>query len=263
MPLLGQPRRDAIMARLGARSAVRVGELADTLGVSPECIRRDLVALERRGLLVRVHGGAVPPPAAHLGDLQSRMRRLPDSKAAIAAVAVSTFVRADMNLFLGGGSTIHAVAEHLPQPMRLRVVTNMVDTAVAAAQGRHRQVVITGGTLHPDYHITMGEPNLATLRAQRFDLAMVSAHALEPERGATDPHEMAAEIAQTLCGSAREIVLLADRAKFARRSRFQSLPFERVTALVTDGPPPAPFDTILRHAKVRVIWPGMAREIPT
>lgn len=251
------------MARLKARNEVRVGELAAALGVSPECIRRDLMALERRGHLVRVHGGAVPPPAAHLGGVHDRMQRLPGSKAAIAEAAVNTFVRADMNLFLGGGSTILAVAEHLPQPMALRVVTNMVHTAVVAAQGGRRQVVLTGGTLHPDYHVTTGEPNLAMLRAQRFDIAMLSAYALEPERGATDPHETAGEIAETLCSSARQIVLLADRAKFARQSRFQSLPFERMTALVTDGPPPAPFDTILRRARVRVIWPGMVRENPT
>lgn len=263
MPVLGQARWDAILSRLRTRNEVRVGELAATLGVSPECIRRDLVALERRGHLVRVHGGAVPPPAAQLGDVRGRMQRLPGSKAAIAEAAIDAFVRAEMNLFLGGGSTVHAVAEHLPQPMALRVVTNMVHTAVTAAQGGRRQVVLTGGTLHPDYHVTTGEPNLAALRAQRFDVAMLGAYALEPGRGATDPHETAGEIARTLCTSAREIVLLADRAKFARQSRFQSLPFERMTALVTDGPPPAPFDTILRRARVRVIWPGKTGENPT
>ncbi|MEK2492760.1 LacI family DNA-binding transcriptional regulator [Kitasatospora purpeofusca] len=59
-------RQDAILRRLRRSGSVRVAELAEQLGVSPITVRRDIVAMEQHGLLVRVHGGAMlrrPPKA--------------------------------------------------------------------------------------------------------------------------------------------------------------------------------------------------------
>ena len=36
-----------------------INDLADALGVSAETIRRDLLVLEKKGSLSRIHGGAV------------------------------------------------------------------------------------------------------------------------------------------------------------------------------------------------------------
>ncbi|MFF2042810.1 substrate-binding domain-containing protein [Kitasatospora sp. NPDC058170] len=59
-------RHDAILRRLRRSGSVRVAELAEQLGVSLITVRRDIVSMEQRGLLVRVHGGAMlrrPPKA--------------------------------------------------------------------------------------------------------------------------------------------------------------------------------------------------------
>ena len=59
--LLAAERRAHVLATLGRDGAVRVAQLMDELGVAPVTLRRDLAQMEREGLLVRVHGGAVPP----------------------------------------------------------------------------------------------------------------------------------------------------------------------------------------------------------
>lgn len=61
--LLENERHDAILDALQSRASVRTEELAAELGVSGMTVRRDLRALEERGLLRRVHGGAVPAKA--------------------------------------------------------------------------------------------------------------------------------------------------------------------------------------------------------
>ncbi|WP_203580717.1 LacI family DNA-binding transcriptional regulator [Microbacterium hibisci] len=58
--LLAAERRAHVMATLERDGAVRVAQLMDELGVAPVTLRRDLAQMEREGLLVRVHGGAVP-----------------------------------------------------------------------------------------------------------------------------------------------------------------------------------------------------------
>ncbi|MDR2974779.1 MAG: substrate-binding domain-containing protein [Propionibacteriaceae bacterium] len=52
-------RRESILAELGANGSVRVTQLSKQFKVSPITIRRDIDALARRGLLLRVYGGAI------------------------------------------------------------------------------------------------------------------------------------------------------------------------------------------------------------
>lgn len=68
--LLAAERRAHVMATLERDGAVRVAQLMDELGVAPVTLRRDLAQMEREGLLVRVHGGAVPA-ASGLDDLEA------------------------------------------------------------------------------------------------------------------------------------------------------------------------------------------------
>jgi len=59
-PPLAARRRTHVLDALSRDGVVRVSELMDELGVAPVTLRRDLAQMEREGLLVRVHGGAVP-----------------------------------------------------------------------------------------------------------------------------------------------------------------------------------------------------------
>ncbi|POX43884.1 hypothetical protein C3489_37375, partial [Streptomyces sp. Ru71] len=58
-----EQRHQEILRRLRESGSVRVSDVAGELGVSPITVRRDVEALAERGVLVRVHGGAVLPEA--------------------------------------------------------------------------------------------------------------------------------------------------------------------------------------------------------
>ena len=58
---LAASRRDLIIDALARTGSVRISQLQEELGVTPVTLRRDLPLLEQQGLLVRVHGGAIPP----------------------------------------------------------------------------------------------------------------------------------------------------------------------------------------------------------
>ncbi|MFF8319551.1 substrate-binding domain-containing protein [Streptomyces bobili] len=59
-----EERHQEILRRLRERGSIRVAEVAAELSVSPITVRRDVEALAERGLVERVHGGAVLPEAA-------------------------------------------------------------------------------------------------------------------------------------------------------------------------------------------------------
>lgn len=61
-----QKRKEVILALLVEKGKVLVNELAKDMNVSEKTIRRDLDKMEKEGLLVRSHGGAVRPDMAEL-----------------------------------------------------------------------------------------------------------------------------------------------------------------------------------------------------
>ena len=57
---LAAARRAHVLSALSRDGVVRISQLIDDLGVAPVTLRRDLAQMEQEGLLLRVHGGAVP-----------------------------------------------------------------------------------------------------------------------------------------------------------------------------------------------------------
>ncbi|GAA1896683.1 substrate-binding domain-containing protein [Streptomyces durmitorensis] len=64
MRVLTEERREAILRMVERRGTIKVKEAAAEMGVSAVTLRQDVRDLAGRGLLVRVHGGAMSPAAA-------------------------------------------------------------------------------------------------------------------------------------------------------------------------------------------------------
>ncbi|MGB0876482.1 MAG: DeoR family transcriptional regulator, partial [Mycobacterium sp.] len=61
-----EERQQAIASLVITRGRASVTELAKAYDVTTETVRRDLAALDRGGMVRRVHGGAVPVRALQL-----------------------------------------------------------------------------------------------------------------------------------------------------------------------------------------------------
>ena len=60
MTMYAEERQQAMAQLVAERGRLSVNVLAERYDVTTETVRRDLSALERMGLVRRVHGGAVP-----------------------------------------------------------------------------------------------------------------------------------------------------------------------------------------------------------
>ena len=97
-------------------------ELSEELGVSEDTIRRDLRKPAHEGLLLRVHGGALPASPA-MGNFAERENIRHDGAIAIGRAAASMVQQAQV-VILDGGTTSREVARHLPQQLKATVVTH-------------------------------------------------------------------------------------------------------------------------------------------
>lgn len=109
------------MERLRDADQVAVADLASATGASEMTVRRDLDHLAARGVLRRVHGGAVPAaPSGIEPPFAARATEAVAAKRAIAAAAAE-LIRDGETIVLDSGTT----ALELARLLRGRAVTVM------------------------------------------------------------------------------------------------------------------------------------------
>ena len=109
--VISSQRQHLILSRLRTRGAVRITALSRELGVSAMTIRLDIADLADKGLLKRVHGGAITTSALLSEPLFSVKSQMDIGlKDAIARTAVDYVSPADV-IAIGGGTTAHVFAQ--------------------------------------------------------------------------------------------------------------------------------------------------------
>ncbi|GAA4821461.1 DeoR/GlpR family DNA-binding transcription regulator [Streptomyces ziwulingensis] len=221
------------LARDGGR--VDVVSLAEEFRVTAETIRRDLKALDRAGLVRRVHGGAIPAGRLDLEpDLAARESTAADEKDRIARAALAE-LPAEGTVILDAGSTVARLAAVLPPRTALTVVTHSLPTAARLADHPGIQLHLIGGRVR---HRTRAAVDAWALRAYgeiRADVALVAANGFSAAHGLTTPDLAEAAVKRAAVAAARRVVLLADSSKYGQEhfARFGGL--DDVDLLITDS----------------------------
>jgi DeoR/GlpR family transcriptional regulator of sugar metabolism len=214
--MLAPQRRARILTELDRRGSVRVSELVDILGVSDMTIRRDLDALQEKGELYKVHGGAtrrIDRSAEEPGFLAKSSREQAE-KEAIAARAAQ-LVEPGAAVAISAGTTTHALARHLTTVPELTVVTNslpVADTFYSSSR-TDTTVLLTGGLRTPSDAL-VGPIAISALRSLHADLVFMGVHGMDPGTGFTTPNLMEWETNQALVACGRALVVVADSTKW-------------------------------------------------
>ena len=123
--MLAEERRFQIREILASQRTVTASELCDRLRVTAATIRRDLATLEKDGVLVRSHGGAVSRMSStnFQPSYDALLRSNSEEKRQIARSAEPFLLDGD-TIFLEGSTTVFELARLLVHRHRLTVVTN-------------------------------------------------------------------------------------------------------------------------------------------
>lgn len=206
-------RQQRIIAEARRAGRVEVTALADDLGVAAETIRRDLTALERRGSLRRVHGGAIPVERLEVEpSLATRSGHLADVKRRIAARALDE-LPAGGSIILDSGSTTQAVAELLPPDLDLTVLTNSLAAASVLSTHPGITLYLLGGRVRGQTGAAVGEWTTGALADVVVDVALIGTNGLSVARGLTTPDQSEALVKRAMVASARTCVVLTDSSK--------------------------------------------------
>lgn len=227
-------RQQAILLKARQAGRVDVTRVAIELDVTPETVRRDLSALERRGLVRRVHGGAIP--IERLGvepALADREGQLIAEKKRIGAAALAELPDGG-SILLDGGTTTAALAAQLPTDRELTVVTHALPVASIVASRPNITLHLVGGTVRGRTLAAVGEWALRDLREIQTEVAFVGTNGLTPEHGITTPDMAEANVKRAVVNAGRRIVVLTDHTKVGRVDLFKVAPLREVDVVITD-----------------------------
>jgi DeoR/GlpR family transcriptional regulator of sugar metabolism len=225
-------KRDArILETLTSQGKVEVAYLSQLLGVSEVTVRKDLDALQAKGLVQRVHGFA---QLANPNDVGGRLAYHYEEKRLIARRAAE-LVPDGSTVMVESGSCCALLARELADSANgVTIVTNSAFIANYVRDSARVSCVLLGGSYQRDSQVMVGP--LVHTCAQEFyvDRLFIGADGWIEGAGFTNADQMRADAVRSMAESAAEVVVLTESEKFGQRGAIpMRLPGKRVS-VITD-----------------------------
>lgn len=218
-----EERQAYILDQISKGNRIYVTALSVELGVSDDTLRRDLVELDNKGLLTKVHGGAIAKSGISI-QYTERLNTATSVKQRMAAKVIPLFKEGDIILMDGGTSNLE-VARQIPRDTGLTVFTNSFPIVNELFDHPKVDLNFLGGKVFPSSQVTVGLPVYQALRDITPDWVVLGISDVHPEKGLTCPDREEAMIKRAMIERGVKNIILADGYKLntARAYRVASL----------------------------------------
>jgi DeoR family transcriptional regulator, fructose operon transcriptional repressor len=214
---------------------VNLADLCQKFRASKSSIRRDLIELEERGVLRRVHGGAI--------SLQSRDETLDYGRLAVSqheekvriGRAAAQLIENGQTVIMGGGSTVVEVARHL-NDRPVQIITNSIPVSQIFWESKQTEVILTGGYLYPKLGIQLGPFCERMLNSVSADVLIMGIRGVT-RTGLSDSNTLVVESIRAMIKAARKVIIVADHTKFGRDAMMHVADLNELDQIVTDCSP--------------------------
>lgn len=242
--MLTTERKRLLLEQLKKEGKIEAKPAAEELGVSDDTIRRDLRELAAAGKLQRVHGGALPKPAAE-ADIDARKGISTKSKREVGATAAK-LIKPDQVVIIDGGTTALQLVNNLPAEQRNTVITHSPTIAIALAPFQAITVVMIGGILFRHSMVNVGAAAVEAVSHFHADTYFMGVTGVDASAGLSTGDYEEAHIKKALSGRAADTVVMASREKLEVASPYVIMPLDNASAIVLDSNTPKSFSKEMR-----------------
>lgn len=251
--LLAQERRQRIFKDIETSGVASVRDLAQRFDVSMITVMRDLQELEQRGLIRRVHGGAISVRgASYEPPFSARESQLSTEKQRIAAKAVELIADGD-SIILDVGTTTLEVARAMKGKRNLTVLVTNLRAALELASQPAIQVIVIGGKLRSSELSMVGHLAEQTLRTFQVDKAFIGIGGITLDHGLTEFNFDEAGTKRVILERARQKIVAADHTKFGKVMLTQVAPLTAVDLIITGSAIDEGFRLTMEEAGVKLL----------
>ena len=214
--MVADDRRKKILDLINKNGSVRVAGLSRQFGISEVTIRTDLADMENKGLLTRVHGGAVSSYKPYYNmSLNQRMSTNQEQKEIIAK-KIAGMIEDNDTIMLNSGTTTLLVFRAIPRDLNLNIVTNSISIALEGTTNPNFNIILLGGLINTKYQFTFGDDAIRQLKSYHADKLILSVDGIDPDYGFSTYYDKEAEIDRIMLERSSVNIVAADHSKFNR-----------------------------------------------
>ncbi len=229
-------RQNIIVNLINEKGSITITDLIEKFNASKMTIWRDLTVLDERGLLKKVHGGAIKTdkPSSQEPTFEEKATVAAEEKELIAKYAAENLVTDNNIISLDAGSTAIKMIPFLKQKNLTLLTTGLNAMALAAKYGSKFTVIGCGGELRQPALAFVGSIAEQFFRDYKVDVTFLSATGISINDGITDPHLSDVRVKKAMMEGAEKVIFLMDSSKINKRSLAITTKIEDIDLLITD-----------------------------
>ena len=245
-------RLNKILELLTKENKMEVSLLAEKLSVSQVTIRKDLDALESRGIIKREHGFAL---LCSTDDINGRIAYHYEEKRKIAQKA-SEMVQNGDTIMIESGSCCALLADALANTKKdLTIITNSAFIAGYIRGKANFQIVLLGGIYQQDAQVMVGPMVQQCVENFFVDLFFIGTDGYNSRIGFTNRDQMRAQAVRDMARQADNVIVLTESDKFAKNSIVPLNLKTPIKAVITDANISDTMKAELENHNITVIIP--------
>lgn len=232
--MLPEERRIKIVNELEKEGKVEVENLAKKLNVSPMTIRRDLEYLEKNGVVLRTHGGAVYNSILNYEVPYKNKEVINKNEKERIGRKSAEFIKEGQSIILDAGTTCLEVAKNIKFMKNITVITNDIKIIFELYNNPNINLFCMGGLVQKNVGAIIGNYTEEFLKSINADYAFIGVSSIDEEYFMSTPTIEKAFLKKEMVRRSNKSVVLADHSKFNKRSLARICNISEVDILISD-----------------------------
>lgn len=233
-----EERQRLILEQLGTDKKISFVELSKLLNVSYDSVRRDVIELEDKGFLKKVHGGAVTN--SYLSAIEHEPKGLKGSDLNVILKKTLPLFKDGQVVLMDGGNTNFFIAEQFSKKLKLTVITNSLPLAMALNEHPSIEIILLGGNYFKHYQITMGLDVIQRVERLNVDMYFMGINGIDLAKGCTIRHYEEAILKQKMMESAKQTICCVIEEKIGVIENFKISDIGLLDTIITNLKPDDP-----------------------
>ncbi len=226
-------------------STISVNELAKSLSITPESVRKYLTYLEDSGFLYRTHGGAVLRDTSNDKPMEFRSQEKQEIKNEICREAIKYIKNNDL-IFVDPSSTAVPLAKLMRLRQDVTIVTNSIIFIESVEVGKN-SVILLGGNYSSEGKRCYSQYNVDLINKMNFDIAFMGTDGFKDLDGPGTRDKEAVFLNETILKRSKTKILLTDSSKFELKTHYQYAKFEDFQYLISNSVPKLYSENVSKH----------------
>jgi len=248
-------RHRKILKELKTEGRVYVNQAAQKMGVTEVTIRRDLGYLEKKGLLKKIYGGAVPSSPQLRASVTYREKKKTAAKKTIGKLASRLIEDGDV-IYLESGTTCNEIIPYLAEKKDLTIIVNSLYLMRNLSLVSNHKIIVIGGQYRLEQMDMVGpgaELGIAQLGGFK---AFTGADDISINGGISGADVVTVGFAKLVLKNASQVIFVGDDTKFDNPALYKIADIDKLDYIVTNSKPHPRWFEAAEEKGIKLIYPA-------